>query len=262
MRKLFLVIFIAILVFIVHINVKLPKNNLEWDPEFGLQTVVENYDFKYIRDWRYSSSKVLHYDYLNKTYDPSKITNVWFIIEPFGKWDGIAHTYFTFDFEDSEPLSFSIEARREVGEEYSAVKGLFREYELIYLWGTENDLLVRRAVYLGNDVYMYPLQIPDDWKKNLFMTLIAETNELNASPRFYNTLTSNCTNTLANIVNAIRPNTVPWHYARLATGFSDEYLAELGYIPKDKEKYRVTDFVKGNYRSETFSEELRKYLLD
>lgn len=263
MRKLILIAFTLVLLLSLHVSLKQPQNNRSWDPEFAVQTEIdEDFTFQHIRDWRYSQKEITLHDYTNKTYDPEKITNVWFLVEPFGAWDGVAHTYFTFDFSDNDPLSFSIEARREIGETYSGFRGLFREYELIYLWGTEDDLLVRRAVYLGNDVYMYPLQIPEDWKKNLFTTLVDETNNINNNPRFYNTLTSNCTNTLANIVNEIRPNTVPWHYSRLLTGYSDEYLAKLGYIPGNKENYKVDEFVEDNYHSPTFSEDLRNAILN
>lgn len=263
LKKTLIYSLLVLLVIFLHINLKRPKNNLDWSTEVSVQTIIEqekdisSYQFKNIRDWSYDSDKIVSENYIERTYNPDNITDVWFLVEPFGSWDGVAHTYFTFDFSDNEPLSFSIEARKEVNEDYSPLHGLFREYELIYIWGTEEDFLIRRAVYLDNDVYMYPLKINQNWKKNLFIQLTEETKKLNNNPRFYNTLTTNCTNTLANIVNGIRPGTVPWHPSRLFTGYSDEYLSTLGYISKDKDKYFVSTKVKNIYKSDNFSTELR-----
>ena len=47
----------------------------------------------------------------------------------------MAHTYFVFDFEDQPPVAISVEARRERGESYDVVRGMFNEFELIYIWG-------------------------------------------------------------------------------------------------------------------------------
>ena len=49
-------------------------------------------------------------------------------------------------------------------------------------------------------------------------------------PRFYNTLTTNCTSALAAIVNKARPGAIPWDWSFLLTGYADRYLHKLGYI--------------------------------
>jgi len=49
-------------------------------------------------------------------------------------------------------------------------------------------------------------------------------------PRFYNTLTENCTNALAYIVNDIVPRTLPYDISWQLTGYADLYLMKQGFI--------------------------------
>ena len=136
----------------------------------------------------------------------------------------------TFEFVDGNNLSFSIEARKEEGEAYSALKGLFREYELAYTWGTERDFLTRRLLYLGNDVRMYPLELEADVVQKLFVNFVQETQSVTEKPRFYNTLTQNCTNALAHGVNELFPNSLNYDVSWNFPGSSDIFLMEEGLI--------------------------------
>lgn len=79
-----------------------------------------------------------------------RLERVWFVEEPFTiapfySFEGVAHTYFVFDFQDQQPVAVSVESRRERGEGYDSIHGLFNEYELMYIWGTERDFTGRRA---------------------------------------------------------------------------------------------------------------------
>src|SRR5262249_11126756 len=140
-----------------------------------------------VRDWTYASSTVVGKSWEDVTVDPSKITRAWFLVEPFPSWSDVGHTYLTFDFSDGTSLSFSIEARLTEGQPYSAWKGLWNSYELMYTWGTERDFLARRMLLLGHDVRMYPLAISPDTAEALFTKLVDATNDLDTHPRFYNT---------------------------------------------------------------------------
>lgn len=263
-----LVLLCAVIIF--SILVRQPSNTRDWEEEFAVQPTVSIKDnfvtISNIRDWRYSENEIISKNYISRTYDVTKLKKMWFMLEPFGGWDGVAHTYFVFDFEDQDPVSFSIEARREKGETYTAFQGLQRKFETVYLWGTESDFTVKRAVYLKNNVYMFPLITSDGFEKKLFMELAQQTIALNRSPRFYNTLTSNCTNSLADIANLVIKDTVPFHYSRLLTGYSAEYLHDLGYIPNEKSydemknDFLVNEMVKKTYSDQNFSKQLREKL--
>ena len=50
----------------------------------------------------------------------------------------------------------SIETRKTIGETYSAVRGLYRQYTLIYVVADERDSIRVRTNYRhGEDVYLY-----------------------------------------------------------------------------------------------------------
>lgn len=264
-----LVVTIAALVSFIALR---PSNTRNWVAEFAVQPQVdidgENVSIKNIRDWKYSDTQILSRDYINRNFNINDLERVWFLIEPFGKWDGVAHTYFVFDFNNQDPIVFSIEARREEGEEYTALQGMFKKYELIYLWGSETDFTARRVIYQKNNVHMYPMNISPEFQKSLFIELAKATQQLETEPRFYNTLTSNCTNNLAYHANHIKKDAAPFHYARFLTGYSGQYIYDLGYIPHDKpyeeikERYHINQIV-GKMSSEaSFSAELRKALLN
>jgi hypothetical protein len=183
------------------------------------------------RDWTYTDT-VLSTDWLEMTVAPSEITGAWFIVEPFGGIEGIGHTFLSFEFRDGTFLSFSIQARQESTEEYSAIMGAFNSYELAYQWGTERDFIARRLLFLQHDIRLYKLAISPEDAQRLFMALALETNELAAKPRFYNTLTANCTNMLAKSVNKHYKDRLPYDISWNLTGYSDLYLMDQGLIER------------------------------
>ena len=148
-------------------------------------------------------------------------------------------------------------------EGYDAVWGLFKQYELIYIWGTEQDLTGRRAVLEQHRLYMYPLTIPIESALALFLQLADASHQLETQPRFYNTLASNCTNELAKVANQAQPGAIPAHVALLFSGYADNLLYDLGFIPNDlsleavRQRYAITDAVAATIDDSDFSRLLR-----
>lgn len=247
-----------------------PSNNRDW--EFGQEKLpliqISNniVSVQSIRDFHFKPKEIVSTNYINRTVDINNIAKVWFLVEPFGKFKAVAHTYFVFDFKNQEPLAVSVEARREKGEKYNAFIGAFNKYELIYVWGTESDETIRRVIFEENKLYMYPLKITPDGAKQLFLQLAEQTHNLETQPRFYNTLTSNCTNELAKSANRVKSNAIPFNLALFMPGYSVNELYKLGYLPNNisleklPEKYYISDFVKKNYVQADFSNKLRNYL--
>jgi hypothetical protein len=212
---------------------------------------------KNLRDWRYKKDTVISYNYYNETFDLNKVKNSYLLFNPFGQWEGIGHSFFVFEFEDGKEVSISIEARREKDEPYKVTNGVINEYEIWYAIGSSADFLTRRAIYNEEDLYMYPLLISASSSKALFIDILKVAQGLETTPGFYNTLTSNCTNLLAESANRVKPGSVPWHYSRIFTGYADDQLYDLGFIPHDKpfkEVYessridiKIKDFFEGKY---------------
>jgi Domain of unknown function (DUF4105) len=145
---------------------------------------------------------------------------------------------------------------------------LFNQYELIYIWGDEEDLTVRRVVLGDNKLYMYPLILSRTAAQRLFIQLASASQQLETRPRFYNTLTSNCTNELARVANSTEPGAIPPDLALIFPGFSDELLYKLGFIRSDapldelRNRYYISDVVKGIYQENEFARLLRSELQD
>lgn len=275
-KKNLLIILSVLLVFVMAFAlytyvIKKPSNDRKWIAGQDIPVRVERTQnpnqilMNNIRDFRFQGGKPYIINYQNRDYDLNQIDNVWFLVEPFNGWSGVAHTFFIFDFKNQEPIALSVEARREVGENYSAFWGLFSNYEVMYIWSTEKDIL-NRMVSERSEVYMYRLHITKDSSKKLFEELVAETEALETKPAFYNTFTSNCTNLLAKAANKIKEDSIPWHFSYILPGFSASYLYSLGYLETYdwdfenlKKESLVTSYIKDHLEDEdkTFSLGLR-----
>ena len=182
-----------------------------------------------IRNFTYSNTSTYVPSYYNATYNLSRLDSVWYIVEPFSEWEGSAHTFLSFGFNDSF-LAVSVEIRKEKGEIFSAVKGLFKRYELMYVLGDEKDLVKLRSNYRKDNVYLYPVNTSRETMQLLFVDILSRVNELYAKPEFYNSLTNTCTTNIAKHANRIKPGRIPFNVAILAPGYSDKFAYELGII--------------------------------
>ena len=180
-------------------------------------------------------------------------------------WMGpqIAHTLVSFGFADGQYLTFSLEIRKEKGEEFSAWKGFFRQYEAILVAADESDIIRTRSNARGEDVYIYRLVIPASQLKALFMGFVERASALEKEPQFYNTLTSNCTTVVYDIAKRIVPN-LPLDYRLLASGYFAEYVYEQGGLVPGfayadlKEKGYVVPRAKAVQPGDSFSEAIRR----
>jgi hypothetical protein len=161
----------------------------------------------------------------------SKLTGVDLAITYWGSpW--IAHPIASFQFSDSPPLAFSIETRKAVGQSYSVIAGLYRQYELIYIAADERDVIRLRTNYReGEDVFLYRTNVTPEHGRALFLAYLDRLNRLHERSEFYNQITDNCTTNirLANI-EAQHGKVPPWNWRMLLNGKSDELLYERGVI--------------------------------
>lgn len=213
-----------------------PSNNRNWtkDQELLSSAEIDGNLVKVhnIRNFNYRSTDDYDINYYDATFDLDKIKAMYYIVEPFGEWKGAAHTFFSFEFEDDKYLAISVEIRKEQGEEFSAWKGLFKQYELMYVLGDENDLLKLRTNYRKDPVYLYPANTSKEKMKALFLLMLERANSLKDKPEFYNTLTSTCTTNLASHINQVTPGRVPFSLKLLTPGYSDQLAYELDLIQK------------------------------
>mgnify|MGYP002083439139 CR=1 FL=1 len=206
-----------------------PREDRDWYPYLSHTTDVtidaDSFSVTPVSDWSYTWGAETGTDYTEAAYRFDLLRNVWFMLEPQPGSQLAAHTLLLFEFEGDRLLGLTIEARREEGEEYDALRGQFNAFELTYIWATARDLLIRRAVMLDHEVFVYPVAISDEQNRMLLTNLLRRTESLETEPRYYNTVVSNCTNELAKAAG------FNWAPAYILTGRSDEYLFRRGIIP-------------------------------
>lgn len=198
------------------------------------QVIGDSVTIHKMRDFVYDSSGVtLANRYRTGHYHLDRIESVWFVLAPFESDDrGPAHSFLSFGFSDSQFVSISVEARKEKDETYSILKGMLKRYELMYVIGTETDLIKLR-VARGDDVYLYPIKAAPEKVRLLFLQMLERANALAEEPEFYNTLTNNCTTNILKHANSVASRKIPYGREVLLPGYADELARELGLIDTD-----------------------------
>jgi hypothetical protein len=257
-----------VVVAIVSLLYARPRPDRTWVPQ---QSVMAHADIRgdsvvlrRMRNFSYTAEEAFTPAYEDRTYDLNKLETVWFIVTPFSKrWRGPAHTFVSFGFADSQYVAISVEARREPGETYGPLSGLFKRFELIYVVGEERDLIGSRAAYGGYDVYVYPIRASRDRIRALFLEMLERSNALATRPEFYNTLTNNCTSNVVDHVNHIVPHAVPHGIKTILPGYADEVAYSLGLIDNSmtleeaRRRFKVNDQAKRYATSPDFSQRIR-----
>ena len=143
----------------------------------------------------------------------------------------IGHPIVSFQFGDNDHIAFSIEARYKVGQDYSAVLGFFRQYELIFITADERDVIRLRTNYRKHEeVFMYRTTVSPERSRDIFLIYADYLNHLRDHPEWYNALTRNCTTTLDTQIAADMKNPQPWNYQLLLNGTLDKLLYERGRL--------------------------------
>ncbi len=245
------------------------SNDREWSPD---QQVLQEASFdnnlvhiKNIRNFSYTSTSTFETSYYDNVFDINKLKKVWYFVEPFEGIPGSAHTFLSFEFEDDNFLSVSVEVRKEVGESYHPIKGLFNKYELMYVIGDEKDLVKLRTNFRKDDVYMYEVDTTKEKAEALFVGMLNRVNKLKEHPEFYNTLWNTCTSNIVSHVNEITPKKIPfWDMRVLFPEYSDILAFEVGLLKADsldkesRKKYLINEKAMKFADDKDFSRKVRE----
>lgn len=232
-----------------------PSNGREWVPEqarlptaelAGDQVIIRN-----VRNFEWTADGVAADRWEDRRYDLDRIESVWFVLTPFATdWRGPAHAFLSFGFADSQFVSISVEARREVGETYSILKGMLKRFEIAYVVGDEQDLLGVRVLKQQDEVYVYPIRATTQAVRELFTDMLGRANQLAAKPEFYGSLRNNCTTAILSHVNRVVERRIPYGWRVLLPGYSDALAHELGLIDTElaleaaREQFRANDRIR------------------
>ncbi len=267
----FLLVIIALIACtfaIVNLATK-PSNDREWNNDQAILPTAEIngnlVSIRNIRNFSYASTTSYVENYYDKTFDISKLKKVWYIVEPFSGIPGSAHTFLSFEFEGDQFVSISVEIRKQKGESYDPIKGLFNKYELMYVIADERDVIKLRSNYRKDLVYVYPVKATPEKAQRLFADMVMRANDLSKNPEFYNTVTNTCTTNIVAHVNKITPKRVPFFNLRiLLPANSDQLAYELGLIDTDlsfedaRKRYFINDRAEKYADDEDFSAKIRQ----
>lgn len=239
-RKLFLTAAFLIMTVILFFWLMADATNeRDWIPEYSRLPYFEwkhggdAFRLSNIRDFTFRTTSDFDPRFVDWDLKVSDLSGLDYIVvhwdNPMGLW--IAHSMIRFRFSDGRSFIVSCETRRTPQENYGAIPGLYHQFNLIYVIGTDADILALRthAREPREQVYLYPTNAEKEQREAIFRDLAARVNRLAGNPQFYNTLTANCITSLLPSVS--KGVDIPAKsYAYLFNGFSDRLAYELGFL--------------------------------
>lgn len=211
-----------------------PSNERDWQPD------VATLAFADIQGDRVIVHKVRNAEYRTETdytvrledraLDLAKLRSLDMFLVHWGS-PLIAHTIMSWGFEGDRYLAISIETRKEKGEQYSALRGFFRQYELVFVVADERDVVRLRTNFRGEDVHLYRLDAAPADARVLLLRYLAEVNQLHERPQWYNALTDNCTTAIQRLAR-IGARRSWWSWKLFLNGYLDELAYDIDAIDR------------------------------
>jgi hypothetical protein len=243
-----------------------PTNDHEWADDVaqistgtvdGIRVTLHN-----VRnfDWRSETDYTPRWE--TRSYDLDHLRTVDMIMS-YWRGPAIAHMLISFGFDDGAQVVFSVEVRRQKTQAFSEIGGFFKEFELSIIAADERDVVRLRTNVRGEEDYLYRLQLPPQAMRLLFLGYVGEANSLVDSPRFYNTVTVNCTTLVYQMMNRI-VGRLPLDYRLLFSGYLPGYVYRVGGLDRRysleelRERGRITERARKSDRSESFSADIRQ----
>lgn len=243
-----------------------PSNDRDWEPEFkrtGYADISGDIvTLTNVRNFTHRGRDDFDERWESRTFRLSKLRGLDYFQSNF-YGDILAHPILSFDFGDEGRICLSVETRREVGEKFTPIGGLYKIFELQYLFITEDDCIPLRTMVREETVRRYTIDGTPEHIRKLFLAALEIQNELVEKPQFYNVINANCTTSL----NALQPENdrIAWEMRLLFNGMLDEYLYEQGLILKNnlsfeqlRKKSIINDLANAAAGTTGFSKTIRK----
>jgi hypothetical protein len=244
----------------------LPSNERIWADDVSQMTMgsvdadrVTLYNVRNF-DWRSDTDYTQRWE--TRSYDLGRLNSVDMIVS-YWTVPAIAHMLISFGFGSGEHVVFSVEVRRRKIGNFSEIGGFFKEFELSIIAADERDVIRVRTNVRGEDAYLYRVRMPESAMRSLFLGYVEQANALVRTPRFYNTLTANCTTLVYHMMKRI-VGYLPLSYRLILSGYLPEYVYRVGGLDQRyslqelRARGRITERAKKADRSDTFSADIRQ----
>jgi hypothetical protein len=248
-----------------------PSNDRDWAPEYAMppRATVEGdrVTLHNVRNFDYRTETDFTPGYEKRTYDLRRLDSL-DLVASYWMGEAIAHVMLSFGFAGEDFVAVSIETRRERTEGYSTIAGFFKQYELFYVAADERDLIRLRTNYRESppeDVYVYRSNARPEGIRRVFLDYLREINSLAESPRWNNTLTTNCTTAIMTHLR-VNPGAAPMSWKVLLSGYAPLYAWERGTLDTRlpfeelKRRSRVNDAAQAADQDPDFSQRIREGL--
>ena len=141
----------------------------------------------------------------------------------------MSHPVLVFDFGKDGRICVSIEVRYRKGQDYSFLRSLYRQQEMIFMVADERDIVLRRTKYgTPQEALMYRFVIDEKELRLIFSEYVDAINEIYAAPRWYHGICANCTTTFYRLPSRRHR----WDWRVLANGRLDSSLYERGRLDR------------------------------
>ena len=243
-----------------------PSNDRIWADDVAQMTTGtvdgNRVTLRNVRNFEWRSNTDYTQRWETRHYDLDRLESVDMIMS---YWTGpaIAHMLISFGFDDGEHVVFSVEIRRERIESFSEIGGFFKEFELSVIAADERDMIRVRTNVRGENTYLYRLRMPVSAMRSLFLAYVEEANTLVRAPRFYNTITVNCTTLVYQMMQRI-VGYLPLSYRLIFSGYLPEYVYRVGGLDQRysleelRARGRISERAKEADRSDAFSADIRQ----
>jgi len=260
---LFVIVFVLLLL-------EKPKRYRDWiesckkPPVVRISKDLEVVKIDNVREFKWRSVDDYDAAWVTRSYYLDRLDSLDLVIEPLGDSKLFAHSMLSFGFGPERKVVISAEVRKEEGESFGLLSGLYKQFELIYQVNSERDALTLRGCQEGTQLYIFPIKATQEFMRSLFVSMTEKAGRLTDDPKFYHSLRANCTTELFDHIKKNYDGPISYGRGVLFPAQSGKVLHEMGWMDTDldydaaMEKFRSGMRVRKFANHPDFSKKIRE----